>query len=339
MQKKILITSIIVLSLAIVGFVVYIIFFAQIGKNNNIPKKDTDAGLVLEEKENLEQDQNNTTLSATEKEADGEIDTTPEPVVDNPFENYEPVAETIIENPDADDDGDGLDNETENSLGTDPNNPDTDGDGFDDGQEVANNHSPLRTPEEEAVGFFDPKQEVSVPSSQEPTNQTQDQDTNSNTDQNPTNPTTDTSGDTSQQSDDTTNQNNDTNDVDTNDPINDSGAEDTDSPTNSGNDTNQPIVTDAETIQESVALYFQVSLDDIDLVIIEYTSDNETVVVNSRIIPWDSTSNVILERNNGLWSVIADEDSTKFMCDMVDGYGFSVTAIPVCKSGNDIVQR
>jgi YD repeat-containing protein len=40
------------------------------------------------------------------------------------------------ENPNADDDGDGLTNAQEAALGTDPNNPDTDGDGIPDGWEV-----------------------------------------------------------------------------------------------------------------------------------------------------------------------------------------------------------
>ncbi|MBO0330201.1 hypothetical protein J0X13_06545, partial [Muricauda sp. CAU 1631] len=43
----------------------------------------------------------------------------------------------------CDDDGDGLTNDQEASLTTDPLNPDTDGDGVDDGQEVADTNDPL----------------------------------------------------------------------------------------------------------------------------------------------------------------------------------------------------
>ncbi len=42
-----------------------------------------------------------------------------------------------------DSDGDGLDNQFEEAIGTDPYNKDTDGDGYDDGVEVINNYSPL----------------------------------------------------------------------------------------------------------------------------------------------------------------------------------------------------
>lgn len=48
----------------------------------------------------------------------------------------------------ADSDGDGLRDDEEEDLGTDPNNPDTDGDGISDGDEVANGTDPL-TPEPE----------------------------------------------------------------------------------------------------------------------------------------------------------------------------------------------
>ena len=43
----------------------------------------------------------------------------------------------------ADDDGDGLTNEQEAALGTDPHNPDTDGDGIPDGWEVRYGLNPL----------------------------------------------------------------------------------------------------------------------------------------------------------------------------------------------------
>lgn len=43
----------------------------------------------------------------------------------------------------VDTDKDGLRDELELQLGTDPNNPDTDGDGYTDGEEVANGYNPL----------------------------------------------------------------------------------------------------------------------------------------------------------------------------------------------------
>jgi hypothetical protein len=43
----------------------------------------------------------------------------------------------------VDTDGDGLDDARENTIGTDPNNPDTDGDGYLDGEEIQNGFSPL----------------------------------------------------------------------------------------------------------------------------------------------------------------------------------------------------
>ncbi len=43
----------------------------------------------------------------------------------------------------VDTDKDGLSDELELQLGTDPNNPDTDGDGYTDGEEVANGYNPL----------------------------------------------------------------------------------------------------------------------------------------------------------------------------------------------------
>uniref|UniRef100_UPI0026209B2B Ig-like domain-containing protein n=1 Tax=uncultured Maribacter sp. TaxID=431308 RepID=UPI0026209B2B len=61
--------------------------------------------------------------------------------------NISEVSETknySIANTDDDLDNDGLNNNDEISLGTDPNNPDTDGDGINDGQEVTNgNTNPL----------------------------------------------------------------------------------------------------------------------------------------------------------------------------------------------------
>lgn len=43
----------------------------------------------------------------------------------------------------VDSDKDGLSDDIELKLGTDPNNPDTDGDGYKDGEEVANGYNPL----------------------------------------------------------------------------------------------------------------------------------------------------------------------------------------------------
>lgn len=51
------------------------------------------------------------------------------------------VAHFIVDNPDLD--GDGITNDNEVVLGTDPNNPDTDGDGVPDGTEVNNGSDPL----------------------------------------------------------------------------------------------------------------------------------------------------------------------------------------------------
>ena len=51
------------------------------------------------------------------------------------------TAATWVE--DGDDDGDGLSNQEEADLGTDPNNPDTDGDGLADGDEVTLGTDPL----------------------------------------------------------------------------------------------------------------------------------------------------------------------------------------------------
>lgn len=51
------------------------------------------------------------------------------------------LAVFVIDNPDLD--GDGIPNDVEITLGTDPNNPDTDGDGIPDGTEVNNGSDPL----------------------------------------------------------------------------------------------------------------------------------------------------------------------------------------------------
>jgi hypothetical protein len=52
---------------------------------------------------------------------------------------------------DGDHDGDGINNFTEHTLGTDPNNIDTDGDGFKDREEIESGHDPLGT----GVLFYD----------------------------------------------------------------------------------------------------------------------------------------------------------------------------------------
>lgn len=52
-----------------------------------------------------------------------------------------PIAEANFEG--QDDDGDGLSNAIEDSLGTDKNNIDTDGDGYKDKEEILNNYNPL----------------------------------------------------------------------------------------------------------------------------------------------------------------------------------------------------
>ncbi|MFV1450312.1 Ig-like domain-containing protein [Maribacter sp. HS] len=60
--------------------------------------------------------------------------------------NSTSVSETksyMVDVADNDPDNDGLTNDEENNLGTDPNNPDSDGDGINDGQEVLNSTNPL----------------------------------------------------------------------------------------------------------------------------------------------------------------------------------------------------
>ena len=54
--------------------------------------------------------------------------------------------------PSADDDGDGLSNRDEESLGTDPNNPDSDGDGIPDGDEVRIGTDPLDADDDSCAG-------------------------------------------------------------------------------------------------------------------------------------------------------------------------------------------
>jgi gliding motility-associated-like protein len=49
----------------------------------------------------------------------------------------------VLDDPTIDSDGDGLTDQEEINIGTDPTNPDTDGDGIPDGQEVANGSNPL----------------------------------------------------------------------------------------------------------------------------------------------------------------------------------------------------
>jgi len=65
---------------------------------------------------------------------------------ESPDGTSDPLNPCDPDNTDAacnDTDGDGLTNDEEATLGTDPNNPDTDGDGINDGQEVLDNTNPL----------------------------------------------------------------------------------------------------------------------------------------------------------------------------------------------------
>ena len=58
--------------------------------------------------------------------------------------------------PSADDnDGDGLSNDREKELGTDPNNPDTDGDGLNDGAEIDNTKTDPKNPDTDGDGLND----------------------------------------------------------------------------------------------------------------------------------------------------------------------------------------
>ncbi len=61
----------------------------------------------------------------------------------NPDESDDSDGDGIGNNADFDDDNDGLTDEEEATLGTDPVNPDTDGDSLDDGFEVAEGLNPL----------------------------------------------------------------------------------------------------------------------------------------------------------------------------------------------------
>jgi hypothetical protein len=61
----------------------------------------------------------------------------------NPDESDDSDGDGIGNNADFDDDNDGLTDEKEATLGTDPVNPDTDGDSLDDGFEVAEGLNPL----------------------------------------------------------------------------------------------------------------------------------------------------------------------------------------------------
>jgi gliding motility-associated-like protein len=72
----------------------------------------------------------------------------------NPLDPCDPNAFAVATN---DCDNDGLDNETEGTLGTDPSNPDTDGDGINDGDEVTNGSDPLNPcdPSPDALGTND----------------------------------------------------------------------------------------------------------------------------------------------------------------------------------------
>lgn len=61
-----------------------------------------------------------------------------------------------VENPDADDDNDGLTNGDEAIWRTDRNNPDTDNDGFTDGEEVAAGHHPRFKAPDKLIPGYDP---------------------------------------------------------------------------------------------------------------------------------------------------------------------------------------
>lgn len=63
------------------------------------------------------------------------------------FSAHQVLAAEIV-----DSDHDGLSDELELKLGTDPQNPDTDGDGYTDGEEVANGYNPLVGDNNQAVG-------------------------------------------------------------------------------------------------------------------------------------------------------------------------------------------
>jgi len=61
-----------------------------------------------------------------------------------------------------DSDGDGLSDEEEAEIGTDPNNPDTDGDGFSDGEEVRKGTDPLDPNDHPMPGYIDPDSRMDI---------------------------------------------------------------------------------------------------------------------------------------------------------------------------------
>ncbi len=64
-------------------------------------------------------------------------------VSDGGFSDEAVITVNLTNEPSLDADGDGLLDEVEANLGTDPNNPDTDGDGWNDGDEVSLGYSPI----------------------------------------------------------------------------------------------------------------------------------------------------------------------------------------------------
>lgn len=66
--------------------------------------------------------------------------------ISGPDGDLDTVTVTVLDSGDEDSDGDGLTDDEEADLGTDPNNPDTDGDGVTDGDEIAGGTDP-NTPE------------------------------------------------------------------------------------------------------------------------------------------------------------------------------------------------
>ncbi|MGB0757056.1 MAG: thrombospondin type 3 repeat-containing protein [Patescibacteria group bacterium] len=211
---------------------------------------------------------------------------------------------------DIDTDNDGLTDAEELALGTNPFDRDSDNDGYSDGQEVANNYDPLSPPDTTDTSDADTSD---IQDSE--TNQTQDQDDGS-----------DGSGDSDTQSSDS-----DQSDGEGGDEEGDDGDQ------GSGGDTDPETTPDQELITSSVADYFGFEVSEVDVSIIEY--QGTAVVVNTFVIPNNQTSNVILESDGGSWSVIADEDSQGFECSMVDGYGFSVPAIPTCLENGEFIAR
>ena len=78
-------------------------------------------------------------------DSDGDTINDGQEVLDNtdPLDDCDSIGGTPLPGSTCDSDGDGLTNEEEASLGTDPNNPDTDGDQIEDGQEVTDGTDPL----------------------------------------------------------------------------------------------------------------------------------------------------------------------------------------------------